>query len=316
MPIAADVDATNLARATSGMSGADLENLCNQAAVNASRLKYKKVTAKNFEWAKDKIMMGAENKSRVIREKDKIMTAYHEAGHTLVNLFTPASNQLYKVTIIPRGRALGVTHFLPEMDAVSMAYDQFLAQIDVSMGGRAAEELVYGPNKVTSGIAHDVQSATQTAFYLITQCGYSPKLGNVDLASDYDKLSSETKMEIEREVREIVEGGRQRADRIVKDKRKELEALKDALIEYETLDRDEIMKILRGEKLQKLEVELREEDDSESGKNGGTKFPTPKKEKETGPKGGLGIKLPDVLLPPGTGGRGGEKEGVSRVGER
>jgi ATP-dependent metalloprotease len=315
MPIAADVDATNLARATSGMSGADLENLCNQAAVNASRLKYKKVTAQNFEWAKDKIMMGAENKSRVIREKDKIQTAYHEAGHTLVNLFTPASNQLYKVTIIPRGRALGITHFLPEMDAVSMAYDQFIAQIDVSMGGRAAEELIYGPNKVTSGIAHDVQSATQTAFYLVTQCGYSPKLGNVDLASDYDKLSSETKMEIEREVREIVEGGRQRADRIVKEKRKELEALKDALLEYETLDREEIMKVLRGEKLKKLEVELREDEERDNNNNGGTKTP-PKKEKETGSKGSLGIKLPDVLLPPGTGGRGGEKEGVSRVSDR
>lgn len=317
MPIAADVDATNLARATSGMSGADLENLCNQAAVRASRLKYKKVTAQNFEWAKDKIMMGAENKSRVIREKDKIQTAYHEAGHTLVNLFTPASNQLYKVTIIPRGRALGVTHFLPEMDAVSMAYDQYLASIDVSMGGRAAEELIYGPNKVTSGIAHDVQSATATAFYLVTQCGYSPKLGNVDLASDYDKLSSDTKMEIEREVREIVEGGRQRADRIVKDKRKELEALKDALLEFETLDRDEIMKVLRGEKLTKIEVELRQEEDREDGKNGGNKTQQPKKDKETSSKGGLGIKLPDVLLPPAsTGGRGGEKEGVSRVSDR
>ncbi len=317
MPISADVDATNLARATSGMSGADLENLCNQAAVNASRLKYKKVTAQNFEWAKDKILMGAENKSRVIREKDKIQTAYHEAGHTLVNLFTPASNQLYKVTIVPRGRALGITHFLPEMDAVSMAYDQFLAQIDVAMGGRAAEELVYGPNKVTSGIAHDVQSATATAYHLVTQCGYSSKLGNVDLASDYDKLSSETKMQIEREVREIVEGGRQRADIILKEKRKELELLKDALLEFETLDREEIMKVLKGEKLKKLEIELREEDDSsnDNGPSGGTKVP-PKKEKETSTKGGLGIKLPDVLLPPGTPGRGGEKEGVSRVSDR
>ena len=315
MPIAADVDATNIARATSGMSGADLENLCNQAAVRASRLKYKKVTGGNFEWAKDKIMMGAESKSRMIRDKDKIATAYHEAGHTLVNLFTPASNQLYKVTIIPRGRALGVTHFLPEMDAVSMAYDQYIAQIDVSMGGRAAEELIYGPNKVTSGISHDVQSATRTAFYLVTRCGYSAKLGNVDLASDYDQLSSETKQEIEREVREIVEGGRQRADRIVQEKRKELEALKDALVEYETLDRDEIMKILKGERLKKIEVELREDDGGDGGKGGGSKV-QPKKDKETGPKGGLGIKLPDVLLPPGTGGRGGEKEGVSRVGDR
>lgn len=210
------------------------------------------------------------------------MTAYHEAGHALVNIFTPSSNQLYKMTIIPRGRALGVTHFLPEMDAVSMGYDQFLAQIDVSMGGRAAEELIYGPNKVTSGIQSDVQSATQTAYHLVTQCGYSTKLGNVDLASDYNNLSSETKMEIEREVREIIEAGRQRADKIVKDKRKELEALKDALLEFETLDAEEISKILRGEKLKRLEVELRENEDksTEGGGRGTILSPRRRKRQE------------------------------------
>jgi ATP-dependent metalloprotease len=315
VPVAADVDATNLARATSGMSGADLENLVNQAAVHASRLKYKKVNAQNFEWAKDKIMMGAEHKSRIIREKDKVMTAYHEAGHALVNIFTPSSSQLYKMTIIPRGRALGVTHFLPEMDAVSMGYDQFLASIDVSMGGRAAEELIYGPNKVTSGIQSDVQMATRTAYHLVTQCGYSAKLGNVDLHSDYNNLSSETKQEIEREVRDIVEAGRQRADKIVKERRKELEALKDALLEFETLDAEEITKVMRGEKLKRLEVELRENEEKNNEGGGRGNNPQPKKEKETGPKGGVGIKLPDVLLPPGTGGRGGEKESA-RVSER
>ena len=315
VPVAADVDATNIARATSGMSGADLENLVNQAAVNASRLKYKKVNAQNFEWAKDKIMMGAEQKSRIIREKDKVMTAYHEAGHALVNIFTPSSNQLYKMTIIPRGRALGVTHFLPEMDAVSMGYDQFLASIDVAMGGRAAEELIYGPSKVSSGIQSDVQSATRTAYHLVTQCGYSAKLGNVDLASDYNSLSSETKQEIEREVRDIVEAGRQRADKIVKEKRKELEALKEALLEFETLDAEEITKIMRGEKLKRLEVELRENEENNNEGGGRGNNPQPKKEKETGPKGGVGIKLPDVLLPPSTGGRGGEKESA-RVSER
>jgi ATP-dependent metalloprotease len=312
MPIAADVDATNLARATSGMSGAELENLCNQAAVNASRLKYKKVNSQNFEWAKDKIMMGAENKSRVIREKDKVMTAYHEAGHALVNIFTPGSKELYKMTIIPRGHALGVTHQLPEMDAVSYAYDQFLSDIDVAMGGRAAEELVYGPNKVTSGITSDVQQATRTAYHLVTQCGFSAKLGNVDLHSDYNNLSSETKQEIEREVRDIVEAGRERADKILKDKRKELEALKDALLEFETLDREEIMKILRGEKLKRLEVQLQEEDEKKDS-SGGRGSPQPKKEKEVGNRGGVGIKLPDVLLPPS--GRGGEKESA-RVSDR
>jgi ATP-dependent metalloprotease len=312
MPLAADVDATNLARSTSGMSGAELENIANQAAVHASRLKQKKVTALDLEWAKDKVMMGAESKSRMIREKDKIMTAYHEAGHTLVNLYTPQSNQLYKVTIIPRGRALGVTHLLPEMDAVSMGYDQYLAQIDVSMGGRAAEELIYGPNKVSSGIASDVQTATRVAYHLITQCGFSPKLGNVDLASDYNSLSSETKQEIEQEVRAVVEAGRQRADKILADKRKELEALKDALIEFETLDKEEVLKILRGEKLHRLKPELVSDDEQKKDNDEGSNLPkkTPeKKSKETGPKGGVGIKLPDVLLPTGAGrGRGGEKE--------
>jgi ATP-dependent metalloprotease len=300
MPITADVDATSLARSTSGMSGADLESLCNQAAVHASRLRYKKVNASNFEWAKDKIMLGAEWKNRVIREKDKICTAYHEAGHALVGLYTAAAEQLYKVTIVSRGHALGITHYLPEMDAVSKNYDQFLAQIDVSMGGRAAEELVYGPSKVSSGISSDVKNATNVAYYLVTQCGYSPKLGNVHLASDYwDSLSSQTKELIESEVRNIVETARQRADNILKDKRQELEILKDALIEFETLDREEVLKVLRGEKLKKIEVELRDDgDDNNDNGSGGNKLP-PKKEPAVGGKGGLGIKLPGVLLPPG-----------------
>ena len=305
IPISADVDATNLARATSGFSGADLENLCNQAAVRASRQKLKRVTALDFEWAKDKIMMGAEAKSRMIREKDKIMTAYHEAGHALVNLFTPSSNQLYKMTIIPRGRALGVTHSLPEMDAVSMGYDQYLAQIDVSMGGRAAEELVYGPNKVSSGISSDVSAATQTAYDLVTRFGYSPKLGNIDLASNYRDLSAGMKMQIEEEVRDIVEAGRQRADTILREKRKELELLKEALLEYETLTRDEMLKVMKGEKLQRLAPEYQDDNKPDNDGKGGRGAPPKREEKpkQVGPSGGVGIKLPDVLQLPGTGSR-------------
>lgn len=314
VPVAGDVDIANLARGTSGFSGADLENLVNQAAVHASRLKYKKVVGSNFEWAKDKIMMGAEAKSRMIRQKDKVMTAYHEAGHCLVNLFTPSSDQLYKMTIIPRGRALGVTHMLPEMDAVSRGYDQYLAQIDVCLGGRAAEELIYGADRVSSGISSDLQNATNTAKYLIMTCGYSTKLGNVDYNTDYDRLSSETKTLIEQEVRDLVESGRQRADKIIKEKRKELEALKDALLEFETLDREQIEKVLRGEKLEKIVVELRDDPKPDnSGPKGNN--PQEKKPKETSTKGGMGIKLPDVLLPPGAGGRGGETESA-RSSER
>ncbi|KAE8156945.1 P-loop containing nucleoside triphosphate hydrolase protein [Aspergillus tamarii] len=151
--ISTDVDVAVIARGTPGFSGADLENLVNQAAIFASRNKQAKVGPRDFDWAKDKIMMGAEARSRVIQDKDKLLTAYHEAGHALVAYFSPSSTPLYKITIVPRGMALGVTHFLPEMDTVSRNYTEYLSDIDVSMGGKAAEELIFGPDKVTSGIS-------------------------------------------------------------------------------------------------------------------------------------------------------------------
>lgn len=148
-----DVDVAVIARGTPGFSGADLENLVNQAAVHASRHKEDRVGPKDFDWAKDKIMMGAEARSRIIQDKDKLLTAYHEAGHALVAYFSPSATPLYKITIVPRGMALGITHFLPEMDMVSRNYVEYLSDIDVAMGGKAAEELVFGPDKVTSGIS-------------------------------------------------------------------------------------------------------------------------------------------------------------------
>lgn len=151
--IGTDIDLAVLARGTPGFSGADLENLVNQAAVHASRERKPRVGPRDFDWAKDKIMMGAEARSRVIQDKDKLLTAYHEAGHALVAYFSPSSVPLYKITIVPRGMALGVTHFLPEMDMVSRNYTEYLSDIDVSMGGKAAEELIFGPDKVTSGIS-------------------------------------------------------------------------------------------------------------------------------------------------------------------
>ena len=149
--VATEVDESIIARGTSGFSGADLENLVNQAAVRASRNKATKVSMLDFDWAKDKIMMGAERRSAVIQEKDKIMTAYHEAGHALVGLYTKGSTQLYKATIMPRGQSLGMTHFMPDMDKVSVARGEYFASIDTSMGGKVAEQLVYGENNVTSG---------------------------------------------------------------------------------------------------------------------------------------------------------------------
>lgn len=248
-----NVDVTVIARGTPGFSGADLENLVNQAAVHASRNRQTQVGPKDFDWAKDKIMMGSEARSRIIQDKDKLLTAYHEAGHALVAYFSPSATPLYKITIVPRGMALGVTHFLPEMDLVSRNYTEYLADIDVSMGGKVAEELIFGPDKVTSGISADIQQATETAFTLVTRFGYSKKLGNVDLSTNYESLSSETKQEIESEVRRLVEEARARATKILTEKRNELEILTKALLEYETLTKEEMEKILRGEKLPKLE---------------------------------------------------------------
>ncbi|KAF3481415.1 intermembrane space AAA protease IAP-1 [Arthroderma uncinatum] len=250
--VSTEVDTAVIARGTPGFSGADLENLINQAAIRASRNRKGKVGPEDFDYAKDKILMGAETRNRMLRDEDKLKTAYHEAGHALVAYFSPDAMPLYKITIVPRGMALGATHFLPEMDIVSKDYTEYISDIDVSMGGRAAEELIYGTDRVSSGISQDIKSATQTAFALVTQLGYSKKLGNVDLRSDYNTLSASTKQEIEKEVRRLVDEASTRAKNILTEHRKELEMLTKALIEYETLTKDEMEKVLKGEKLDKL----------------------------------------------------------------
>lgn len=246
---APDVDAAVVARQCSGFSGAELENVVNQAAVHASKNKQKKVGLEDLIWAQDKVMMGAERRSMVIQQKDKIMTAYHEGGHALVAMLTEASMPLYKATIMPRGHALGVTHMLPEMDKVSETKKELLARIDVAMGGKVAEELIYGPDNVTTGASSDIQNATAIAYAMVTQAGMSDTLGNIDLSSNYQRLSSETKKQIENEVRRLVEEGRDRATAILTQNRAGLERLANALVEYETLSRDEMEKVVRGEKL-------------------------------------------------------------------
>ncbi|KAF1809687.1 ATP-dependent metallopeptidase Hfl [Eremomyces bilateralis CBS 781.70] len=247
--ISTDVDASVLARATPGFSGAELENVVNQAAVHASKRKAKQVAMIDFEWAKDKVLMGAERRSAVIQQKDKIMTAYHEGGHALVAMFTAAADPLYKATIMPRGHALGITYQLPEMDRVSMAKKEYLATIDVCMGGKVAEELVYGNDNVTSGASSDLQKATSIAYAMVTQMGMSDAFGNIDLHSEYNRLSSETRQKIWDEVHKILEDGKDRATKLLLAKRKELDLLADALVEYEYLDKDEMEKVVRGEKL-------------------------------------------------------------------
>ena len=249
MQLATDVDASIIARGTPGFSGAELENLANQAAVHASKRKANKIGMQDFDWAKDKIIMGAERRSAVIQQKDKVMTAYHEGGHALVAMFTKEADPLYKATIMPRGHALGITSQLPDMDKVSMAKTEYLAKIDVCMGGKVAEELVYGPDQVTSGAASDIQQATAIAYAMVTQMGMSDELGNLDLHSDYGRLPTETKQKIWEEVRRIVEEGKQRAYNLLTARRRELDLLANALIEYETLAREEMEKVVKGEKL-------------------------------------------------------------------
>lgn len=247
--IGPDVDPSLIARGTPGFSGAELENLVNQAAVHASRKKSLNVSMKDMEWAKDKILMGAERKSAVIPMAERKLTAYHEGGHAIVGLFTEGHHPVYKVTIMPRGQALGVTHFLPEGDMTSMSKKQMLAQIDSALGGKIAEELIFGPDNVTTGCSSDLSNATRLARAMVTQYGMSEKLGNVNLADSYSSLSSETKQVIEDEIRDIIEAGRVRATNLLKSKQKELDRLATALVEYESLDQNEIKKVIAGEEL-------------------------------------------------------------------
>lgn len=245
-----DVVVETIAAGTPGVSGAELENIINQAAVHASRAKSKAVSMLDFEWAKDKVMMGAERRSMIITPKEKEMTAYHEAGHALVLMFTPGTDPLHKVTILPRGQALGITFHLPEMDKYSKGMDEYQASIDVCMGGKVAEQLIYGNEKVTSGAASDITQATNYAYAMVTSFGMSDKLGNVALSANYERLSPATKQLIESEVRRLIEESRLRVVELLSSKRTELDRLAKALVDYETLNKDEAFKVIKGEKLE------------------------------------------------------------------
>ncbi|EPQ65002.1 Bgt-2859 [Blumeria graminis f. sp. tritici] len=245
-----DVSIETLAAGTPGFSGAELENIINQAAVRASKAKSSEVSMLDFEWAKDKLLMGAEKRSMLIPQKEKELTAYHEAGHALVLMFTRGANPLHKVTIMPRGQALGVTFHLPEMDKYSKTVEEYRATIDVCMGGKVAEELIFGAENVTSGCSSDLTQATQAAYAMVASFGMSEKLGHVDLATNYDNLSAGTKQLVESEVRQTLEDGYDRAKKLIHSKEKELHLLAKALLDYEMLDRDEAYKVIKGEKLE------------------------------------------------------------------
>src|SRR5829696_8343333 len=258
VPLAPDVDLKVIARGTPGFSGADLMNLVNEAALLAARRGKRIVTMHEFEDAKDKVMMGAERRTLVMTDDEKRLTAYHEAGHAVVALNVPATDPVHKATIIPRGRALGMVMQLPERDKLSMSYEQMTSRLAIMMGGRIAEEMTFGPDKVTSGAQSDIEQATRLAKMMVTRWGFSPELGTVAYGENNDEvflgmsmgrqqtISESTAQKIDSEVRRLVEGGLNDARRILEDKRADLETLAQGLLEYETLSGDEIRDLLAG----------------------------------------------------------------------
>jgi cell division protease FtsH len=258
VPLAADVDVKTVARGTPGFSGADLANLVNESALMAARKNRRMVTMRDFEDAKDKIMMGAERKSMVMTEEEKRMTAYHEGGHALVALTVPNTDPVHKATIIPRGRALGMVMQLPERDKLSMSYEQMTARLAILMAGRVAEEIIFGKDKITSGASSDIDQATRLAKMMVTKWGYSDKLGVVSYGDNdqevflgmsmgrQQNVSEATAQVIDAEVRRLVEEGHSEARRIVTERLEDLHKLAAGLLEYETLSGDEIVGVLNG----------------------------------------------------------------------
>jgi len=258
VPLAPDVDARVLARGTPGFSGADLANLINEAALLAARKSKRVVTMQDFEDAKDKVMMGAERRSMVMTEDEKKLTAYHEAGHALVGLNMPKTDPLHKVTIIPRGRALGVTMNLPERDQLSMSETQMLSRLAMMYGGRMAEELVFGKENITTGAGNDIQQATNLARRMVTEFGFSDKLGRLRYADNEEEVflghsvarqknvSDATADLIDQEVRRLIEEAEEQARRVLTEKSEELEIIAQGLLEYETLSGAEVDILLKG----------------------------------------------------------------------
>ncbi|MEY3635546.1 MAG: cell division protease FtsH [Pseudomonadota bacterium] len=262
VPLAPDVDGRVIARGTPGFSGADLANLVNEAALLAARRGKRLVAMQEFEDAKDKVMMGTERKSMVMTEDEKKMTAYHEAGHAIVSIHEAASDPIHKATIIPRGRALGMVMRLPERDNYSYHRDKMHANLAVSMGGRVAEELIFGYDKVSSGASSDIQYATSLARDMVTQWGMSDTMGPLQYeerqegylgygTSQRSAMSDETARKIDAEIRKLVEGGHKRATELLTEHNDQLHLLANALLEFETLSGDEINQLLETGKFER-----------------------------------------------------------------
>lgn len=260
VPLAPDINLKTIARGTPGFSGADLMNLVNEAALTAARRNKRMVTQSEFEEAKDKVMMGAERKSLVMSEEEKMLTAYHEGGHAIVGLNVVATDPIHKATIIPRGRALGMVMQLPERDKMSMSLEQMTSRLAIMMGGRVAEELIFGRNKVTSGASSDIEQATRLARMMVTRWGLSEELGTVSYGDNNDEVflgmqmnrtqavSESTAQKIDSEVKRLVAEGYDEATKILTEKRGDLEALAKGLLEFETLSGDEINDLLDGKR--------------------------------------------------------------------
>ncbi len=259
VPLNSNVDVKALARGTPGFSGADLANLVNEAALNAARYDRNKVGNDDFENAKDKVMMGAERKSMVMSEEEKRLTAYHEAGHALVGIHMPKHDPLHKVTIIPRGRALGVTMNLPERDRLSQSRIELESRMASLFGGRVAEELVFGLENITTGAGHDIQQATSMARAMVTEYGFSERLGPLRYSENEEEIflgrsvtqsqhvSDATSQLIDEEVRKLVETGERKAREVLTTYRKDLNLIAETLLEYETLSGKEVTALLKGE---------------------------------------------------------------------
>ncbi len=259
VPLGPNVDLRIIARGTPGFSGADLANLVNEAALMAARSNRRFVTMDDFENAKDKVMMGAERRSMVMTEDEKKLTAYHEAGHAVVGMHVPEHDPIHKATIIPRGRALGLVLSLPERDQLSVSYRKYKSKIAMAMGGRVAEELVFGEDAVTSGAASDIQQVSKIARAMVTQFGFDEELGYVDYANEQQSFLGNygggrnhaelTQKQIDDKVRDLVQEGYDTAKRILTEHRDELENLAQGLLEYETLTGPDIKRVMRGEPL-------------------------------------------------------------------
>jgi cell division protease FtsH len=296
VPMADNVKPAIVARGTPGFSGADLANLVNEAALFAARANKRLVDQDDLEKAKDKIMMGAERKSMVMSEDEKRLTAYHEAGHAIVGRLVPSHDPVYKVSIIPRGRALGVTMFLPEEDRYSFSKQRLESQISSLFGGRIAEELIFGADMVTTGASNDIQRSTELARNMVTKWGLSERLGPLTYSEEegevflghsvtqHKNVSDETAHAIDAEIRAIIDRNYSRAETILKEHMEQLHLMAEALIKYETIDSDQIDDIMKG------------------------KTPQPPRDWDEGPSSGTGAK------PAVSGGEKGTKDGGEPIG--